>query len=67
MNYLRITMKKVETLLLCTSLDEFPQFWSVIKGKMSSVDSRPSLPDEVGLYKITQWQRLNVELEMTGG
>ena len=49
-----------------TSLDEFPQFWNVLKGDMSLVGTRPPTPEEVGTYKIPEWQRLNVKPGMTG-
>jgi exopolysaccharide biosynthesis polyprenyl glycosylphosphotransferase len=49
-----------------TSLDEFPQFWNVLKGDMSLVGTRPPTPDEVERYQVPQWQRLNVKPGMTG-
>lgn len=60
----RIT--RVWKFLRCTSLDELSQFWSVLKGDMSLVGTRPPIPDEVGLYEVPQWQRLNVKRGMTG-
>ena len=49
-----------------TSLDEFPQFWNVLKGDMSLVGTRPPTPDEIAQYKVSEWQRLNVKPGMTG-
>ena len=49
-----------------TSLDEFPQFWNVLKGDMSLVGTRPPTPEEVEAYQIPEWQRLNVKPGMTG-
>ena len=60
----RIT--KVGKFLRRTSLDEFPQFWNVLKGDMSLVGTRPPTPDEIAQYKVSEWQRLNVKPGMTG-
>lgn len=60
----RIT--KVGRFLRRTSLDELPQFWNVLKGEMSLVGTRPPTPDEVGRYKVPEWQRLDVKPGMTG-
>ncbi|GAB4232952.1 MAG: hypothetical protein Kow0049_16150 [Stanieria sp.] len=60
----RIT--KVGRFLRRTSLDEFPQFWNVLKGDMSLVGTRPPTPDEVETYQVPEWQRLNVKPGMTG-
>lgn len=49
-----------------TSLDEFPQFWNVLKGDMSLVGTRPPTPDEIAQYEVSEWQRLNVKPGMTG-
>lgn len=57
---------KVGRFLRRTSLDEFPQFWNVLKGDMSLVGTRPPTPDEVERYQVPQWQRLNVRPGMTG-
>ncbi len=60
----RIT--KVGSFLRKTSLDELPQFWNVLKGEMSLVGTRPPTPDEVEVYEIPEWQRLDVKPGMTG-
>ena len=60
----RIT--RVGRFLRKTSLDEFPQFWNVFKGDMSLVGTRPPTPDEVELYEIPEWQRLDVKPGITG-
>ena len=49
-----------------TSLDEFPQFWNVLKGDMSLVGTRPPTSEEVEIYQIPEWQRLDVKPGMTG-
>jgi len=49
-----------------TSLDEFPQFWNVLKGEMSLVGTRPPTPDELEAYEVPQWQRLDVKPGITG-
>ena len=57
---------KIGRFLRRTSLDEFPQFWNVLKGDMSLVGTRPPTPDEIDQYEVSQWQRLNVKPGMTG-
>ena len=44
----RIT--RVGNILRLTSLDEFPQFWNVLKGEMSIVGPRPLVPEELPRY-----------------
>ncbi len=48
------------------SLDEWPQFWNVLKGEMSVVGPRPELPWLVERYDLWQWQRFAVPPGMTG-
>lgn len=60
----RIT--RVGRILRKTSLDEFPQFWNVLKGEMSLVGTRPPTPDEIEHYEVPAWQRLDVKPGLTG-
>lgn len=48
------------------SLDEFPQFWNVLKGEMSVVGPRPPLAAEVKEYKLSHLRRLDVTPGITG-
>lgn len=48
-----------------TSLDEFPQFWNVLKGDMSVVGPRPPLPSEVEKYEPWQRRRLSMKPGIT--
>ncbi len=60
----RIT--RVGKFLRSTSLDEFPQFWNVLRGEMSLVGTRPPTPDEVRQYSRHHLARLNVKPGITG-
>lgn len=60
----RIT--RVGHVLRKTSLDEFPQFWNVLKGDMSLVGTRPPTEDEVSRYSSHHWRRLDVKPGITG-
>lgn len=60
----RIT--RVGKILRKTSLDEFPQFWNVLKGDMSLVGTRPPTVDEVMKYERHHFQRLLVKPGITG-
>lgn len=48
------------------SLDELPQFFNVLKGEMSIVGPRPSLPYEVEVYEEWHKGRLTVLPGITG-
>lgn len=60
----RIT--RVGRFLRKTSLDEFPQFWNVLRGEMSLVGTRPPTADEVSRYSPHHWRRLDVKPGLTG-
>lgn len=49
-----------------TSLDEFPQFFNVLKGDMSVVGTRPPLVGEVRLYEPRHHARLAIKPGITG-
>lgn len=49
-----------------TSLDEFPQFWNVLKGDMSLVGTRPPLIDEWEKYELHHRARLAIKPGLTG-
>lgn len=49
-----------------TSLDELPQLWNVLRGEMSLVGPRPSIPYEVDLYKLWYLRRLEAQPGITG-
>ena len=48
------------------SLDELPEFYLVLLGRMSLVGPRPHLPEEVAQYKPTQLKVLTVRPGITG-
>ena len=56
---------RVGRFLRKTSLDEFPQFWNVLKGEMSIVGPRPPIPAEVRQYKLWQRRRLSMRPGIT--
>ncbi|NJO78906.1 MAG: sugar transferase [Cyanobacteria bacterium RM1_2_2] len=57
---------RIGKILRKTSLDEFPQFWNVLKGEMSLVGTRPPTVDEVAKYENRHFQRLFVRPGITG-
>ena len=48
------------------SIDEFPQFWNVLRGNMSLVGTRPPTVDEVEKYELHHRIRLSIKPGMTG-
>jgi len=53
-------------LLRRTSLDELPNLWNVLRGEMSIVGPRPTLPGQVEAYTEYQRRRLLVRPGITG-
>ena len=49
-----------------TSLDEFPQFFNVLRGEMSLVGTRPPTLDEWGKYKYHHRARMAIKPGITG-
>lgn len=49
-----------------TSLDEFPQFFNVLKGDMSLVGTRPPTVDEYEMYDLHHRARLAIKPGITG-
>lgn len=60
----RIT--KVGRFIRKTSLDEFPQFWNVLKGDMSLVGTRPPTVSEFNQYNSFHKRRLSMKPGITG-
>jgi lipopolysaccharide/colanic/teichoic acid biosynthesis glycosyltransferase len=60
----RIT--RVGQLLRRYSLDELPNLWNVVRGEMSIVGPRPTLPVQVDQYTERQRGRLSVKPGLTG-
>jgi lipopolysaccharide/colanic/teichoic acid biosynthesis glycosyltransferase len=60
----RIT--RVGAFLRRTSLDELPNLWNVVRGEMSLIGPRPTVPSQVAVYDERQRGRLAVKPGMTG-
>ena len=52
--------------LRTTSLDEIPQLWNVLRGEMTLIGPRPTLPEQVVHYTPRQRGRLAVRPGLTG-
>lgn len=59
-------MTKVGRFLRKYSLDELPQFWTVLKGNMSVVGPRPHLASELAEYPDEGLRRLLIKPGITG-
>jgi lipopolysaccharide/colanic/teichoic acid biosynthesis glycosyltransferase len=57
---------RVGALLRRTSLDELPNLWNVVKGEMSLIGPRPTIPVQVAQYTERQKGRLAVKPGITG-
>ncbi|MEU5208991.1 sugar transferase [Streptomyces sp. NPDC020742] len=57
---------RVGRILRRFSLDELPQLFNVLAGRMSLVGPRPPLPEEVERYDGTELRRLTVKPGLTG-
>ena len=60
------TKRGIGWFLRATSLDEFPQFWSVLRGDMSLVGTRPPTVDEWEHYQLHHRARLAFKPGITG-
>jgi lipopolysaccharide/colanic/teichoic acid biosynthesis glycosyltransferase len=60
----RIT--RVGALLRRYSLDELPNLWNVVRGEMSIIGPRPTIPSQVAQYTPHQRRRLAVKPGLTG-
>lgn len=59
-------LTRVGRFLRATSLDELPQLLNVLRGEMSLIGPRPTLPEQVAHYSDHQRRRLEVRPGITG-
>lgn len=52
--------------LRACGVDELPQLWNVLRGEMSLIGPRPTLPDQVARYSAHERGRLVVRPGLTG-
>lgn len=60
------TKKGLGWFLRNSSLDEFPQFWNVLKGEMSLVGTRPPTVEEWEKYELHHRMRMAIKPGITG-
>jgi exopolysaccharide biosynthesis polyprenyl glycosylphosphotransferase len=60
------TPKGIGNFIRQTSIDEFPQFWNVLKGEMSLVGTRPPTIDEWARYDLRHRARMSTKPGITG-
>jgi lipopolysaccharide/colanic/teichoic acid biosynthesis glycosyltransferase len=60
----RIT--RAGAILRRTSLDELPNLWNVLRGEMSLIGPRPTVPEQVAVYTERQRGRLQIRPGITG-
>ncbi|HLK43965.1 MAG TPA: sugar transferase [Thermoleophilia bacterium] len=53
-------------LLRVTAIDELPQLWNVLRGEMSLIGPRPTLPEQIEAYSDHQRRRLDMKPGLTG-
>lgn len=58
--------KGIGNFIRSTSIDEFPQFWNVLKGDMSLVGTRPPTLDEWDKYEPHHRARMAIKPGITG-
>jgi lipopolysaccharide/colanic/teichoic acid biosynthesis glycosyltransferase len=59
-------LPRLGRLLRTASLDEIPQIWNVLRGEMSVIGPRPTLPEQVRHYSDRQRGRLAIRPGITG-